>query len=474
MLLHRMSFLASSIPSVFFVLSSASLRRSRPKGSPSLLLHSPFSSSSLPSSWRYLDFLPPNPFGSKVPFLWLSDTLRWSKRCTTGDENGASGVMRRRVELEAQIYEFMRKAGNLDAFPTREELIAAGRSDLVEAISFHGGWLAFGWRHSEYVPIEVQEVIFDGSWENDAVGDSVLESEEELSVSSSSGRLTEIESAATGGGIEGMLRRLETLRILSLADFKEIGRASSRDDKHVLDRAGHMVPSDSVNNKALDCNVLDKDTKNQEYKHSQNSAEMSKLKIDSEFGNSEIGVRFKQLESDLASTLKLLRSRINVSFQEGQQSSMDEMHKLSDALEYQETDIINARDKLRSIRARMAVLEGKMTLEIISTFYRESKKLVGEKQKKLDSAQITLSLLRSVCIIWSNSASEVLLVGSFDGWTNQRRMESSSSGIFSLYLKLYPGSYEIKFIVDGVWKVDPLRPITRNDDGNENNLLIIT
>lgn len=38
---------------------------------------------------------------------------------------------------------------------------------------------------------------------------------------------------------------------------------------------------------------------------------------------------------------------------------------LSDALEYQETDIINARDKLRSIRARMAVLEGKMTLEIM-------------------------------------------------------------------------------------------------------------
>lgn len=71
-----------------------------------------------------------------------------------------------------------------------------------------------------------------------------------------------------------------------------------------------------MNNKALDCNVLDKDIKNQEYKHSQNSAEISKLKIDSEIGKSEICVRFKKLESDLASTLKLLRSRINVSLQE--------------------------------------------------------------------------------------------------------------------------------------------------------------
>lgn len=113
-------------------------------------------------------------------------------------------MMRGRVELEAQIYEFMRKAGNLNDFPTREELIAAGRSDLVEAISFHGGWLAFGWGYSEDVPTETksisreapedsagfQEVFSDGSWENDAVGNSVLESEEDLLVSSSSGRLT--------------------------------------------------------------------------------------------------------------------------------------------------------------------------------------------------------------------------------------------------------------------------------------------
>lgn len=51
----------------------------------------------------------------------------------------------------------------------------------------------------------------------------------------------EIESAATGGVIEGMLRRLETQRNLSLADFKEIGRASSRDDKHVLDTGEFLL-----------------------------------------------------------------------------------------------------------------------------------------------------------------------------------------------------------------------------------------
>ena len=77
-------------------------------------------------------------------------------------------------------------------------------------------------------------------------------------------------------------------------------------------------------------------------------------------------------------------------------------------------------------------------------------------------------------------------------------MERSERGIFSLNLRLYPGRYEvmarysyftvtsftssdsgcwfvlqIKFIVDGVWKNDPLRP-TVNNNGNENNLMIVT
>jgi hypothetical protein len=31
------------------------------------------------------------------------------------------------------------------AFPTREELVAAGRSDLADAVASSGGWLSLGW-----------------------------------------------------------------------------------------------------------------------------------------------------------------------------------------------------------------------------------------------------------------------------------------------------------------------------------------
>jgi len=39
--------------------------------------------------------------------------------------------------------------------------------------------------------------------------------------------------------------------------------------------------------------------------------------------------------------------------------------KLSDSWEFQENEIMNAQDKLRSIRAKLAVLEGKMALAIM-------------------------------------------------------------------------------------------------------------
>lgn len=50
---------------------------------------------------------------------------------------------------------------------------------------------------------------------------------------------------------------------------------------------------------------------------------------------------------------------------QGQQSSVEKLNQLSDAWEFQETQIMKARDKLRSIRAKLAVVEGKMALELM-------------------------------------------------------------------------------------------------------------
>ncbi|KAE8023336.1 hypothetical protein FH972_009044 [Carpinus fangiana] len=188
-----------------------------------------------------------------------------------------------------------------------------------------------------------------------------------------------------------------------------------------------------------------------------------------EINHNEIRSRLQHLELELSSVLHILRLNADeVMSQKDHESSSEELRKLSDAWEFQENEIMNAQDRLRSIRAKLTVIEGKMTLAII-----DAQKMVEVKQKRIDDARRALQLLCTTWIVWPNSASEVLLTGSFDGWATQRKMEESSTGVFSLCLKLYPGRYEIKFIVDGEWRVDPLRPVV-NDNGYENNLLIIT
>lgn len=115
-------------------------------------------------------------------------------------------------------------------------------------------------------------------------------------------------------------------------------------------------------------------------------------------------------------------------------SSASELQQLSDVWEFQENEIMKAEDKLRSIRSKLAVFEGKIALSVMYAFplsvclfvlyntrcsqylvYSDTQKLVEEKQRRIDSAR----RLRTTCIFWTHSASEVLLVGSFDGWTSQ-------------------------------------------------------
>ena len=119
------------------------------------------------------------------------------------------------------------------------------------------------------------------------------------------------------------------------------------------------------------------------------------------------------------------------------------MGDISDDWEFEETKVMQAQEELRSIRAKIAVLEGKMALEIMYAlkinhlcfifhlipsnliYYNiygiisERNKIIEDKQRRLDEVQKALSELRTVCIMWANPASEVLLVGSFDGWTSQ-------------------------------------------------------
>ena len=71
---------------------------------------------------------------------------------SSGDFEGEQNE--RILALEAEIFDFMEKSSKPCSFPTKEELIAAQRMDLVEAIVDHGGWLAYGWDLDDGVGFE--------------------------------------------------------------------------------------------------------------------------------------------------------------------------------------------------------------------------------------------------------------------------------------------------------------------------------
>lgn len=61
------------------------------------------------------------------------------------EEEDAFAMGPRSTDVEAEIYEFMRRSAKPMDFPTRDELVAAGRADLAETVAAQGGWLTFGW-----------------------------------------------------------------------------------------------------------------------------------------------------------------------------------------------------------------------------------------------------------------------------------------------------------------------------------------
>ncbi len=64
---------------------------------------------------------------------------------------------------------------------------------------------------------------------------------------------------------------------------------------------------------------------------------------------------------------------------------------------------------------------------------------------------------RRVCFRYHDpEAKAVFLSGSFNGWNPEANsMKKNSEGVWSAVVNLFPGIYEYRFIVDGLWKNDP-------------------
>ncbi|KAK9707292.1 hypothetical protein RND81_07G187200 [Saponaria officinalis] len=424
-------------------------------------------------------------------------------------------------ELELKVLEFMKNSKNPEMFPSKNDLVDAGRVDLVEAIVKRGGWMSMGWNDDDNeVKIEnglVKSFDFGGEKCGEIDNDEGEMREVSMELDESHVSL-ELEREDVSG-IEGILHRLERQRNISFGinlgknvnmahGFDKQSGGSSKDEEGSVGRNGLGVNGSVRSHSNTSSSFLKADTwrawSDQRAGYSDKEFEAAEIDyggnpvkktsdhlvgeiiavttdinggldltkdLDSrvrEISQTDIKSRLQHLKSELSSALGSLNSNATDLSKKVEEHSSEDLRRLSDASEFQETEFMHTQHKLRSMRANLAVLEGKMALAMT-----DAQKILEEKQKRIDDAHVALQLLRTTCIVWPNSGSEVLLAGSFDGWATQWKMERSSTGIFTLWLKLYPGQYEIKFIVDGTWMVDPLRPIV-NNNGFDNNLLIIS
>ncbi|KAL2632408.1 hypothetical protein R1flu_017094 [Riccia fluitans] len=189
--------------------------------------------------------------------------------------------------------------------------------------------------------------------------------------------------------------------------------------------------------------------------------------------------RIRSLENKLSATRTDLQSR-RVALEEngdGQELSaspsdvhsnrLEKLRNASDELEFTENKILKLSSELRTTRRAVAALKGAQGIEI-----REDQNAAGENANKVEEAKSNLPSLRAARIVWPHPAQEVFLIGSFDGWVEKIKMELSGAGVFVVSMSLSPGRYEVKFIVDGTWRVDTERPIVYVG-GYENNVLVI-
>jgi len=72
-----------------------------------------------------------------------------------------------------------------------------------------------------------------------------------------------------------------------------------------------------------------------------------------------------------------------------------------------------------------------------------------------------------------SNVKKVFLVGDFNGWDTQADPMNKRGGQFSKSLKLPPGKYQYKYIVDGEWHTDPAVPVVTSNVGSINNVINI-
>ncbi|KAL5717007.1 hypothetical protein ACHQM5_010098 [Ranunculus cassubicifolius] len=161
--------------------------------------------------------------------------------------------------------------------------------------------------------------------------------------------------------------------------------------------------------------------------------------------------------------------------------STREIDNLKAMLHQKELELSKLKEEIEKEKLALSTLQEKAENEI-----GKAEKMMSSKDDELLNAVERLSGLKEVEIDYWGEGETVEVTGSFNGWHHRIKMDSQplsvsstlrpnttefrNSRLWSTVLWLYPGKYEIKFVVDGHWKTDPRRE-TMTKGSIHNNIL---
>ncbi|XP_043702306.1 protein PTST, chloroplastic [Telopea speciosissima] len=195
----------------------------------------------------------------------------------------------------------------------------------------------------------------------------------------------------------------------------------------------------------------------------------------------------KPLDSDKLKSLLADSERTKLTRKLGEANQHNRFLKRQ--LQVKEDALINFKSELADVELEVQALV-KLAEEVAKTGNMEgSRKISGkyiqshllsrleavrrklkEQIKDVDAAQS-----KEVQLSWYGMAESVQVMGSFDGWSQGEQLSPEYTGSFTKFsttLKLRPGRYEIKFLVDGQWHLSPEFP-TIGEGVLNNNLLVV-
>lgn len=136
--------------------------------------------------------------------------------------------------------------------------------------------------------------------------------------------------------------------------------------------------------------------------------------------------------------------------------SMDQLVRANLSLEARERDLSEMNLELQMAKDRLDALREEVTAQVDS-----NRAALRVAEAQADLAEDTLAQLTPVEVTWEGHASAVFVAGSFNGWTQNVELTNFGPPVgsapegahrhFSAELQLFPGVYEIKFIIDGKW-----------------------